>query len=60
MLLGDKPLMFKVDPVTTGSETLVVGTDEMPPRNRIPTHEHLYEDEVIFVHKGAVRITLAA
>jgi quercetin dioxygenase-like cupin family protein len=59
MLLGQKPLIFKVDPVTTGSDTLVVGTEEMPPGNRIPTHKHLYEDEVIFVHKGAVRVTLA-
>jgi quercetin dioxygenase-like cupin family protein len=56
MLLGKKPLMFKVDPLTAGSETLMVGTEEMPPGNRIP---HLYEDEVIFVHKGAVRLTLA-
>ena len=59
MLLGTKPLIFKVDPLTAGSETLVVGTEEMPPGNRIPTHKHLYEDEVIFVHKGAVRVTLA-
>src|SRR5215470_7515475 len=59
MLLGDKQLIFKVDPVSTGSDTLVVGTEEMPPGNRIPTHKHLYEDEVIFVHKGAVRVTLA-
>lgn len=59
MLLGDKPLIFKVDPVSTGSDSLVVGTEEMPPGNRIPTHKHLYEDEVIFVHKGAVRVTLA-
>jgi quercetin dioxygenase-like cupin family protein len=59
MLLGDKPLIFKVDPVSTGSDTLVVGTEEMPPGNRIPTHKHLYEDEVIFVHRGAVRVTLA-
>ena len=59
MLLGDKPLIFKVDPVSTGSDTLVVGTEEMPPGNKIPTHTHLYEDEVIFVHKGAVRVTLA-
>lgn len=58
MLLGDKPLFFKVDPVSTGSNTLVVGTEEMPPNNRIPTHKHLQEDEVIFVHKGAVRVTL--
>jgi quercetin dioxygenase-like cupin family protein len=59
MLLGKKPLIFKVDPVTAGSDTLMVGTEEMPPGNKIPTHKHLYEDEVIFVHKGAVRVTLA-
>src|SRR5262252_2205328 len=59
MLLGDKPLIFKVDPLSTGSDTLVVGTEEMPPGNRIPTHKHLYEDEVIFVHKGTVRVSLA-
>ena len=59
MLLGVKPLIFKVDPVSTGSDTLVVGTEEMPPGNKIPTHKHLYEDEVIFVHKGAVRVSLA-
>lgn len=59
MLLGNKPLIFKVDPLTNGSNSLVVGTEEMPPGNRIPTHKHLYEDEVIFVHKGAVRVTLA-
>jgi hypothetical protein len=34
MLLGDKPLIFKVDPVTTGSDTLLVGTEEMPPGNK--------------------------
>jgi quercetin dioxygenase-like cupin family protein len=59
MLLGIKPLIFKVDPVSTGSDSLVVGTEEMPPGNKIPTHKHLYEDEVIFVHKGALRVTLA-
>lgn len=58
MLLGDKPLIFKVDPISTGSNTLVVGTEEMPSGNRIPTHKHLHEDEVIFVHKGAVRVIL--
>jgi len=58
MLLGDKSLIFKVDPVSTGSNTLVVGTEEMPPKNKIPTHKHLHEDEVIFVHKGTVRVTL--
>lgn len=50
MLLGKKPLIFKVDPVTVGSDTLMVGTEEMPPGNKIPAHKHLYEDEVLFVH----------
>lgn len=59
LLLGDKPLIFKVDPLSTGSDALVVGTEEMPPGNKIPTHKHLDEDEVIFVLKGAVQVTLA-
>jgi quercetin dioxygenase-like cupin family protein len=59
LLIGKKPLIFKVDPVTTGSDTLMVGTEVMPPGNSIPIHKHLQEDEVIFVHKGAVRVTLA-
>jgi quercetin dioxygenase-like cupin family protein len=59
LLLGDKPLIFKVDPVSTGSDSLVVGTEVMPPGNAIPTHKHLQEDEVIFVHQGIVRVTLA-
>jgi mannose-6-phosphate isomerase-like protein (cupin superfamily) len=59
MLLGDKPLIFKVDPTTTGSNSFVAGTEEMPPGNRIPTDKHLQEDEVIFVHRGTVHISLA-
>ena len=59
LLVGQKPLIFKVDPVTTGSNSLVVGTEVMPPGNKIPIHKHLEEDEVIFVHKGAVRVNLA-
>jgi quercetin dioxygenase-like cupin family protein len=59
LLIGQKPLIFKVDPVTTGSDSLVVGTEVMPPGNKIPMHKHLQEDEVIFVHKGAVRVNLA-
>jgi quercetin dioxygenase-like cupin family protein len=58
LLLGQKPLIFKVDPITTGSESLVAGTEEMPPGNKIPSHKHLQEDEVIFVHEGTVRVTL--
>ena len=59
LLLGSKPLIFKIDPVTVGSDSLVVGTEVMPPGNKIPTHKHLYEDEAIFVHAGQVRVLLA-
>lgn len=59
MLHGDKLLIFKVDPLSTGSNSFVVGTEEMPPGNRIPIHKHLHEDEVIFVEKGTARVTLA-
>ena len=59
LLLGQKPLIFKVDPVTTGSESLVVGTEEMPPGNRIPVHKHLHEDEVVYILKGTLRASLA-
>jgi quercetin dioxygenase-like cupin family protein len=59
LLLGSKPLIFKVDPISTGSNTLVVGTEVMPPGNRIPVHKHLHEDEVVFVHDGMLWITLA-
>ena len=58
MLLGQKLLIFKVDPVTTGSRTLTVSTEEMPPGSNIPIHKHLHEDEVVFVHKGTLRVTL--
>jgi len=37
----------------------IAAPEEMPPGNRIPTHKHLQEDEVIFVHKGTVHISLA-
>jgi quercetin dioxygenase-like cupin family protein len=59
LLLGSKSLIFKVDPISTGSNTLVVGTEVMPPGNRIPTHKHLNEDEAVFVHDGVVWIALA-
>ena len=58
LLLGQKLLIFKVDPVTTGSRTLTVSTEEMPPGSNIPIHKHLHEDEVVFVHKGTLRVTL--
>ena len=56
LLLGHRPLIFKIDPVTAGSNSLVIGTEVMPPGNKIPTHKHLYEDEAIFVRQTRHRL----
>lgn len=58
MLQGRKPLFIKVDPLTRGSRTLTVGLEDMPPGDSIGIHKHLSEDEVVFVHRGEVEVTL--
>jgi quercetin dioxygenase-like cupin family protein len=57
-LQGRKPLWIKVDPQTLGSRTLTVGMEDMPPGDSIGVHKHLQEDEVVFVHRGEVEVTL--
>ena len=58
MLQGRKPIWIKVDPQTLGSRTLTVGMEDMPPGDSIGVHKHLAEDEVVFVHRGDVEVTL--
>lgn len=58
MLQGRKPMWIKVDPKTLGSRTLTVGMEDMPPGDSIGVHKHLQEDEVVFVHRGKVEVTL--
>ena len=58
MLQGRKPLFIKVDPLTSGSRTLTVGLEDMPPGDSIGVHKHLGEDELVFVHRGQVEVTL--
>jgi quercetin dioxygenase-like cupin family protein len=58
MLQGRKPLYIKVDPLTSGSRTLTVGLEDMPPGDSIGIHKHLSEDELVFVHRGQVDVTL--
>src|SRR5215210_1768692 len=58
MLQGRKPIWIKVDPQTLGSRTLTVGMEDMPPGDSIGVHKHLEEDEVVFVHRGEVEVTL--
>ena len=58
MLQGRKPIWIKVDPQTLSSRSFSVGMEDLPPGDSIGVHKHLQEDEVVFVHRGAVEVTL--
>lgn len=55
---GAAPLLIKVDPVTTGSRRMVMGSEIIGPGDSISVHRHLQEDEIIFVHRGTARVQL--
>ena len=54
----NRPLLLKVDPVSSGSSHLVVGYEELPPGTAIPVHKHLMNEEALFLHQGEVTVTL--
>jgi quercetin dioxygenase-like cupin family protein len=55
---GKAPLLIKVDPLTTGSKTMVLGSSDLPPGDAIGAHRHLQEDEIIFLTRGTARLQL--
>ena len=55
---GRAPLLIKVDPVTTGSQHMVLGSSDLPPGDAISLHRHLKEDEIILVTRGTARVQL--
>jgi quercetin dioxygenase-like cupin family protein len=55
---GTAPLLIKVDPVTTGSRRMVLGSSDLPPGDGIGLHRHLREDEIILVTRGTARVQL--
>jgi quercetin dioxygenase-like cupin family protein len=57
---GTAPLLIKIDPVTTGSRRMVLGSSDMPPGDAIGVHRHLQEDEIILVTRGTARVQLGA
>src|SRR4029077_6536294 len=57
---GTAPLLIKVDPVTTGSRRMVLGSSDLPPGDAIGVHRHLKEDEIILVMRGTARVQLGA
>lgn len=58
MLQGRRPLFIKVDPLTSGSKTLTAGLEDLPPGDSIGVHKHLGEDELVFVQRGELEVTL--
>jgi quercetin dioxygenase-like cupin family protein len=53
-----KEFILKVTPQNSGSEHLVLGTEEIPPGGIIPRHEHLRQDEILLVQTGTAQVTL--
>jgi uncharacterized RmlC-like cupin family protein len=58
LLLGRKPLYITVDPTIVGSPTLMSGWSDIAPGDSIGTHKHLNEEEILFIHRGTVDVTL--
>lgn len=52
------PFFLKVDPKNGGSSHLVLGTEDLPPRETIPPHRHPSADEIVFVQSGTARVYL--
>jgi mannose-6-phosphate isomerase-like protein (cupin superfamily) len=59
LMRGTRPLFIVADSATVGSRTLVAGYEDVPPGDSGRTHMHLREDEMIFVHRGQLEVTLA-
>jgi len=55
---GTAPLLIKIDPVTTGSRRMVLGSSDLPPGDEIKLHRHLREDEILLITRGMARVQL--
>jgi mannose-6-phosphate isomerase-like protein (cupin superfamily) len=47
------PLTIKVSKKANGINSVSICTEEIPGGGGIPTHKHLYNDEIFFFHKGS-------
>ena len=51
-------LLIKVDPVTVGATQFLAGSETLQPGKAIPVHRHANQEEILFIHRGTVTITL--
>jgi len=50
--------ILKVSPKNNGSQRLVMGTEDVVPGDEFPLHEHLGQDEILYIEKGTVHVHL--
>lgn len=50
--------ILKVSPKNNGSQRLVMVTEDMGPGEEFPTHQHLGQDEILYIEKGTVHVHL--
>ena len=53
-------MLLKVGPVNTGSKHLVLGSLGIPPGSGVPVHRRPRHEEVLFLHRGKVTLTLGS
>lgn len=58
VMRGTRPLFIVADSATVGSRTLVAGYEDVPAGDSVRVHKHLGEDEILFIHRGVVDVTL--
>ena len=52
--------ILKVSPRNNGSQHLVMVTEEVAPGDEFPTHQHLGQDEILYIVKGTVHAHLGS
>jgi len=50
--------ILKASPKNNGSQRLVMVTEDMGPGEEFPTHQHLGQDEILYIEKGTVHVHL--
>lgn len=58
LMYGDRHVLLKVTAESAGARDLLMGTEALPPGSAIPVHSHDDYEEIIFIHRGTVRLTL--
>jgi len=56
--IPSEQFILKVTPQNSGSEHLVLGTEEIPPGGVIPRHKHLGQDEILLIQTGTAHVAL--